>query len=239
MDVCLVTRQSRKPKLPEDTTVITIDGPAGAGKSTVARLLADKLGFEFLDTGALYRCITLGVLRRGISLTDSERIRQLAGDVQIELDGEKVWLDGEDVSAEIRMPKVAAAIGLIADDVEVRRVLTDLQRHWAAGKQVVSEGRDQGTEVFPDAPCKIFLVASPTERAKRRQVELARRKVKMSYEAVLAQQVKRDEEDRSRPVGCLRKAEDALEINTDSLSLDAVVEQLLQVVQKKLTEQSN
>lgn len=222
---------SKSPK----SIVITIDGPAGAGKSTVARLLAQQLQFEFLDTGAFYRCMTLAVLRQGISLTDTERIRALAKSIQIEQDAEYVYLNGEDVSKEIRMPKVAAAIGLVADDTVVRSVLTSLQRTWAQGKNVVSEGRDQGTEVFPDSPCKIFLIASADERARRRQRELATRGIEMSYESVLAQQEKRDLEDASRPIGRLRKAEDALEVCTDGLSLPDVCQQLLNVICDRLS----
>ena len=131
-----------------DTIVVTIDGPAGAGKSTVAKLLAKRLGFEFLDTGAMYRAVTLAVLRSGMSVTDVEAVSDVADKTNIRLSGNLVLLNGEDVSQEIRLPKVAAAIGLVADNIGVRRLLTRLQREWTVGKRVVTEGRDQGTEVF-------------------------------------------------------------------------------------------
>ncbi|MFN3191233.1 MAG: (d)CMP kinase [Aureliella sp.] len=219
--------------------VITIDGPAGAGKSTVARRLAQRLGFEFLDTGAMYRCVTLAVLRNGISVTNAPRIEALASQLDIQLNGDVVQLNGDDVSSEIRMPEVASAIGLIADNVEVRKTLTSLQRKWASGRMVVTEGRDQGSEAFPDSPCKVFLNASAEVRAERRQVELAERGIEMTYDQVLAQQQKRDQDDYSRPVGALRKADDALEVCTDGLSLDQVVDRLFEVVQAKLGLQSS
>lgn len=216
------------------STVITIDGPAGAGKSSVARILALRLGYEFLDTGAMYRCVTLAVLRSGISLTDLKRVETLASRLSIEFNLDTVLLNGEDVSAEIRTPKIAAAIGLIADNLAVRKALSQLQRAWVNEKCVVTEGRDQGTEVFPDAVCKIFLVASPEERARRRKADLAERGIEMTLEDVLAQQQKRDDEDAARPLGALRKAADAIEVCTDGLSLEEVVESLLPVVHARI-----
>ncbi len=223
----------------EDTFVITIDGPAGAGKSTVARRLAQQLGFDFLDTGAMYRCVTLAVLRAGISVTNSARIEALVDQLEIVLDKDSIFLNGEDVSAEIRTPQVASAIGLIADNVQVRQVLSKLQRDWATGRKIVTEGRDQGTEVFPESRCKVFLVASPDVRAKRRLEELRERGFDVTFESVLAQQLKRDQDDQARPVGALRKAEDAVEICTDGKTLDSVVAELEVLARKRFEESSS
>ena len=214
--------------------VITIDGPAGAGKSTVAGKLAKSLGFDFLDTGALYRCVTLACLRAKITLSDEAAVLQVAERLVIQLDGSGVLMNGEDVSQQIRDPEVTKNIGAIADNQAVRALLTSIQRDCAAGRSIVTEGRDQGTVVFPDARCKIFLVASPEERAKRRVKELAEKQIAVSFEEILEMQEQRDAGDASRPVGALRKAADAIEVCTDGLSFDEVVEQLLQIVARRL-----
>lgn len=214
--------------------VVAIDGPAGAGKSTVASLLAERLGFEFLDTGAMYRCITLAVQRAGLASSDEKAVGQLAAQLNIEIDGATVRLDGLDVSSAIRTPEVAKAIGTIADNLEVRQILSGLQRQWTRGRRVVTEGRDQGTEVFHDSPCKFFLIASPQERAKRRKIDLLRRGIDLSFEEVLAQQNQRDQDDMSRPVGALRKASDAIEFCTDGIALEEVVVGLEKIVHERL-----
>jgi len=219
---------------PTSGLVVTIDGPAGAGKSSVARKLADQLGFDFLDTGAMYRCVTLAVLRRGLETSDESSVLALADQLTIELAGATVQLNGEDVSEAIRTPEVAEAIGRIADNVAVRRLLSRLQREWTVGRRVVTEGRDQGSEVFHDSPCKIFLVAGSAERARRRHCELAARGIELELATVLEQQNKRDLEDRSRPIGGLRKAEDAIEVSTDGKTLDEVVAELFSVVSQRL-----
>ena len=198
-------------------------------------MLAEALGFDFLDTGAMYRSVTYAVLDSGIDPSDEEAVFQLASQLDIQINSQQVTVNGNDVSELIRSPEVGLSIGKIADNVNVRKRLSYWQRQWATGRRVVTEGRDQGSEVFPDAICKIFLVASSEERARRRQSELAARGILLDWETVLNQQNQRDLEDRSRPVGALRKAEDSIEFSTDGLSLEAVVSRLEAIVRKRLT----
>jgi cytidylate kinase len=198
--------------------IVTIDGPAGAGKSSIARRLAERLGFAFLDTGAMYRAVALAALRRGLGPGDEAAIARLAQELAIDFDGTRTLLDGEDVSTDIRTPEVTAAVYLAADNVAVRRRLVELQRQIGTGRDLVTEGRDQGTVAFPHADCKIFLTASRHERARRRYEELAGRGEPVRFEEVLAQQDERDQRDATRPVGALIKANDAVEVLTDGLT---------------------
>lgn len=213
-----------------NTLVITIDGPAGAGKSTIARELAKRLGFDFLDTGAMYRCVTLAVLRQGVAFEDTERIARIAESLQLEMQHGRVTMNGEDVSQAIRQPEVTQHVTRVADNMAVRSVLSSLQRRYARGRCIVTEGRDQGTEVFVDSPCKFFLTASREERARRRWRELQQRGVATTYEEVLQQQDARDARDASRAVGGLRIAADAMVVDTDGLTTDEVIDQMVQRV---------
>ncbi len=212
--------------------IVTIDGPAGAGKSTVARALAERLGFALLDTGAMYRAVTLAAMRDELDGGDAQAMAELASRIDIRLDDRRVFLDEEDVSEAIRAPEVARAIHWAADNVEVRARLVELQRQAAQGADIVCEGRDQGTVAFPHADCKIFLVASPAERARRRQAELRGRGRDLTLEEVLAEQNQRDRRDTSRAVGALRKADNAHEVCTDGLTLEEVVNKLEEIVRK-------
>jgi cytidylate kinase len=210
--------------------IVTIDGPAGAGKSSIAKRVAQRLGFEFLDTGALYRAVTLGAIRAQIDFEDVGSLVQYAKQVNLRWDGQRVFLNGEDVSDEIRSPIVTDAIRFVADVPEVRDQLSRLQREIAVGRDIVTEGRDQGSEVFPLAECKIFLTASAHERARRRQKQLADAGRPLQIEDILRAQDRRDEEDRSRPVGALRPADDATVIQSDGMTSEEVLEHALQIV---------
>ncbi len=214
--------------------IVTIDGPAGAGKTSAARELARRLGFAFLDTGAMYRAVALAALRRGVDLADAQAVANLARNLRIELDGPRILLDGEDVSHAIRTAEITRLTHYAADNPGVRAHLVRLQQQAAANGNFVSEGRDQGTVAFPNAECKIFLTASPEERARRRQLDLAARGERLSLEEVLAEQNLRDQRDASRPIGPLRPAADAIVVVTDGLTPEQVVERLEQLVRERL-----
>ncbi|MDZ7372529.1 MAG: (d)CMP kinase [candidate division KSB1 bacterium] len=216
--------------------VVAIDGPAGSGKSTTARLVARHLGYRYLDTGAMYRAVTLKALRLGMDLRDEEALGKLAEscDIQFcERDGTlRVLLDGEDVTEAIRAPEVGRRIGPVADNVHVRRVLVERQRALGAAGGVVAEGRDMGTVVFPDAEVKVFLTASREERVRRRWHELRAKGLDLPLEEVEAEIRKRDGEDVSRPVGALRKAPDAVELDTTRLSVEEQVAKVVELVRQ-------
>lgn len=210
--------------------IVTIDGPAGAGKSSIARDVAAALHFAFLDTGAMYRAITYGAMNCGIDLNDVDTLVRYARTAELTWLDDRIDLDGADVTDKIRTPEVTQKIRYIADPPEIRESLTIQQRRIAEGRDIVTEGRDQGTEVFPHAQCKIFLTASPEERARRRQLQLQREGKQITYEEILAAQNRRDLEDRMRAVGRLRAAPDAVVIRTDGLSAAEVIEKVLQTV---------
>jgi len=213
--------------------IVTIDGPAGAGKSSVSRALARRLGLRFLDTGAMYRAVALAGLRRGVDWDQPDRLARLAREVEIQVRAERIFLDGEDVTEAIRTSEVTAVTRYAADNPQVREHLVRLQRQFALGADVVTEGRDQGTVVFPDAECKIFLTASPEERARRRLGDLELQGESATLEEVLAAQQRRDREDAGRPVGALTPAPDALEVRTDGMSFEDVVDRLVEIVERR------
>lgn len=213
--------------------IVTIDGPAGAGKSSAARGLARRLGFRFLDTGAMYRAVTLAARERGLDFSNPEQFRELVHSIRVELAGDRVLLEGRDVTDAIRKFEIAAATHYAADNPAVRSQLVIWQRQAAEGADVVTEGRDQGTVVFPDAQCKIFLTADEQERARRRHRDLATRGEDIPFEEVLTNQQLRDERDASRAVGALVKADDAIEVSTDGLTAEEVVAELERIVRSK------
>ena len=210
--------------------IITIDGPAGAGKSTVARELARRLGFRFLDTGAMYRAVALAGLRRGVDWRRPEQLAELAQKLDIAVLGSKIFLDEEDVTGAVRSSEVTAVAKHAADNPQVRRHLVALQRAVAGSDNIVTEGRDQGTVAFPEAQCKIFLTAGAEQRAKRRLKDLQSQGESATLEHVLAAQQQRDREDAGRPVGALVRAADAVEVCTDGMTVEEVVDRLESLV---------
>ncbi len=213
--------------------IITLDGPAGAGKSSAARALAARLGWWYMDTGAMYRAVALVALEQGVPLDDAVRLARLAESLVISFRDGHVFVDDRDVSAEIRTERVTTATRPVADAPPVRDVMKQLQRRLAAGIDVVTEGRDQGSIVFPQAELKVFLTATPEERARRRHREEASRGEATSLDAVLAAQNRRDEGDRVRPVGAMHAADDAVLVETDGLAPDEVVERLVRLVEER------
>jgi cytidylate kinase len=213
--------------------IVTIDGPAGAGKSTVARALARRLGYQYLDTGAMYRAVALAALRRQLDFDNGSRMAELARQLTIEVSGSRISVDGEDVTEAVRGREVTAVTHYAADNPQVRQHLVGLQRAIGAARDIVTEGRDQGTVVFPEAECKIYLTASPVERARRRLLEIQRRGEAATFEQVLADQQRRDHKDSSRAVGPLRPATDAIEVVTDALPIETVVDRLESLVRGK------
>lgn len=208
--------------------IITLDGPAGAGKSSTARRLAARLGWCYMDTGAMYRAVALAALERRQSLADQAALAALAASVAISFVDGRVLLDGRDVSDEIRTDRVTLATRPVADAPPVRDAMKQLQRALADRLDVVTEGRDQGSVVFPGAGLKVFLVAAPEERARRRHRERAERgDHSQTVNDILAAQTRRDDGDRQRPVGAMQPAADAVVVDTDGLSLDDVVERIL------------
>jgi cytidylate kinase len=214
--------------------VITIDGPAGAGKSTVARALAARLGFDYLDTGAMYRAVALAGLRTGIDWENADAVAALAQKIRLDFRQGRVFLDGEDVTDDLRSTEVTRASRFVADNEAVRRHLMELQRRFAAGKNVVTEGRDQGSLVFPDAEVKFFLTASPEERARRRLRDYQAAGENPPFHQVLEELLVRDARDSSRPWGRLVKPEGAIEISTDGLDVPAVVDRLEAIVREAM-----
>ena len=208
-------------------TVVAIDGPAGAGKSTVARAVARALQWRYLDTGALYRVVALAALERGLELDDGEALGKLARELAIDVDGSRALVGGRDVTKEIRAPKVSAAVSGVSARPEVRSALIDLQRRASETSDVVIEGRDIGTTVVPDADVKIFLTATLDERARRRCAELMDDCDEKDLASVRADLAARDEADAAREASPLRRAADAVEIDSTGKTIDDVVHEIV------------
>lgn len=208
--------------------VIAIDGPAGAGKSTVARGVAAVLGFTYLDSGAMYRCAALAALHAGVDLDDAEIVTALTRGLEIGLEGRSVTLGDDDVSDAIREPEVSVAASRVSAHPGVREAMVERQRELIAAGRYVAEGRDIGTVVSPDSPLKVFLTATDEERARRRAAETGE-----PPEKVLASQLERDSRDREREHGALRAADDAVEVDTTGLTVDDVVTRIVALARER------
>jgi cytidylate kinase len=224
-------RRSRySPLTSRPAMIVTIDGPAGAGKSSAARQLARRLGYRFLDTGAMYRAVTLAGKRQGVDWSQPEQLAAIAASLTLEITDNSVLMNGEDVTAAIRTLEITTLTQHAADNDAVRHHLIDQQRQIAANSDVVTEGRDQATVVFPQAECKIFLTASEEERARRRFQDLVARGEEVDFQVVLEKQRRRDQRDIEREFGGLAMAADSIEVITDGLTPDEVVDRLEEIV---------
>jgi len=218
--------------------IVTIDGPAGSGKSTVARLLAQKLAASFLDTGAMYRAVTFAAVQAGVDLSDQQKLLDVLHGHRFQFStragGMSVTIDDADVTEQIRSPDVTAKARYIASAPKIREELVRMQREFAAGRRkIVTEGRDQGTVAFADANVKFFLTADPAERARRRQTELQAKGCHESLEQIRKAIEERDGSDRSRVVGPLKPAEDAIVVDTTELTIEQVVARLVELVKER------
>lgn len=214
--------------------IVAVDGPAGSGKGTITKKIEEELGFLNLDTGATYRCVALQTLREGLTLNNEEEIIEIANNIDIKIDntGDKdiILLNGEDVSKEIRTKEVTSIVSQISSIIPVREKMVEVQRNLAKGKNVIVEGRDIGTVVFPNADVKIYLDASEEIRAKRRYKENVQNGIDMTYEEVLENVKMRDYNDMHKPYGALKKAEDSIVIDSSNLTIEEVVKKVIKII---------
>lgn len=222
--------------------IVAIDGPAGSGKGTLTKVVAKELGLVSIDTGMLYRCHALAVVRNNIDLYDKENIIKIMDNIEIKLKNENniqtVFLDGEDVTDQIRLPEVNNTVSLTSSIPEVRGKVTELERKigydWLKeGKNIIMEGRDITTVVFPEAEIKIYLDATPVERAKRRMEQQARKGINETFQEVLESIMKRDKNDMNKKVGALKRAPDAIYIDSSNLSIEQVKRKIINIIEKK------
>jgi len=220
--------------------IVGIDGPAGTGKSTLTKLISKELGLINIDTGATYRCVALKAIKNNIKLEETDKIIKLLDSINIEFKNEgdiqKVFLDGEDVSERIRENDVNSIVSLVSSIKEVRFKMVDLQRELAEGKNVIMEGRDITTYVFPNADVKIYLDASMEERAKRRYMQNVEKGIETSYKDVYENISSRDENDKAKEVGALKIAEDAIVIDTTDLTIEQVKTKIIECINKKILD---
>ena len=217
--------------------IVGIDGPAGSGKGTVTKQVANRLGLINIDTGSTYRCIALETINQKVPLDDKEKIIEIAKTIKVGIqplpEGDKVFLNGKEVTKDIRSKEVTQIVSQISSINEVRFEMVNLQRRLAEGKDVIMEGRDICTYVFPNADVKIYLDASIEERAKRRYKENKEKNIDMTYEEVIENIKKRDENDKAKEIGALKKAEDSIVVDTTSLTIEEVVEKIIEIIKNK------
>ncbi|MCD6408391.1 (d)CMP kinase [bacterium] len=217
--------------------VIAIDGPAGAGKSTVAKIVAEKLGFLYIDTGAMYRALTLKAMKKNIDFGNKEELIKMAENTELKLYQDakyRVIMDGEDVSEEIRKEEVSRNTHYVASIFEIREILWKMQRKFRENSNIVMEGRDIGSKVFPDAQLKIYLDASVEERAKRRYLQLKEKGEIADIEEIKKEVIERDKKDRNRKIAPLVKLPDAVYLDTTNLTIQEVVEKIINLYHQKL-----
>lgn len=217
--------------------VVAVDGPAGSGKGTITKLVAGELNLIYIDTGALYRCITLYMIRNKIKLEEIDKIQEMLKNINIELKKEdnldKVYLNGEDVSIKIREKEVNELVSQVSHVLEIRENITNLSRKIAEGKNVIMEGRDIGTNVFPNAKIKIYLDATPEERATRRLKQNEEKGIKISYKDILENIKFRDNNDKTSEVAPLKQAEDAIYIDSTNMTIEEVTERIVKIIKEK------
>ncbi len=217
-----------------DNFIVAVDGPAGSGKSTISKIVAKEYDLTYLDTGAMYRMVALCSLESNVDLKDREAVSEMLDGIEIDIQGEKFILNGKDVSHDIRTPRVTAIVSDVAAIKEVRVKLVDLQREISKGKKVILDGRDIGTVVFPNAHLKVFLVASAEERANRRLKEYREKGIEISFQEVLESIQNRDHIDSTREESPLKKAEDALEVDTSSKTIEEVCNKISALIEARL-----
>lgn len=217
--------------------IVGIDGPAGSGKGTVTKQVANRLGLINIDTGSTYRCVALETINQGVRLEEKDKIIEIAKTIKVDIqalpEGDRIFLNGKEVTKEIRSKEVTEIVSQISSIKEVRFEMVNLQRRLAEGKDVIMEGRDICTYVFPNADVKIYLDASIEERAKRRYKEMQEKNINMSYEEVEENIRKRDENDKAKEIGALKKTEDSIVVDTTSLTIEQVVEEIIEIINNK------
>ena len=214
--------------------IVAVDGPAGSGKSTISKIVAKDYGLTYLDTGAMYRMVALCSLENNVDLGNIDEVVKMLADVTIDIEEEKFILNGRDVSEDIRTPRVTAIVSDVAAIKEVRVKLVDLQRDISEGKKVILDGRDIGTVVFPNAHLKVFLIASSDERARRRLKEYEEKGIEISFEEVKASIENRDHIDSTRKESPLKKADDAIEVDTSSSNIEEVCEKISTLIKDRI-----